>query len=142
MDFGPDPVHTAVMYATQRLPASLTPLDLARAALLRELAPVAARERAQLAPASDVLEMPELKIWPPHDVAATDGWALRASDLIGASSYTPLPLMTQPVWMEAGDRIPAGCDCVLDEESLDHAGPTTQALAEAIPGQGIRRRGA
>jgi len=141
MGFGRDPVHTSVMYATQRLPASLTPLDVALGALLRDLEPVEARTLAQDAPASDALEMPELKAWPSHDAAAADGWALRASDLVGASSYAPLPLAKSPVWVEAGDRLPDGCDCVLDEEAVDRTGPIAQALAEAIPGQGIRRKG-
>ena len=141
MDFACDPVHTPVMYATQRLPASLTPLDLALDALLLDLKAVEARERAAGSPAGDALEMPELKAWPPQDVAAADGWALRASDLVGASSYAPLLLAKSPVWLEAGDRIPEGCDCVLDEDAVDRTGPIVQALAEAIPGQGIRRKG-
>ena len=41
----------------------------------------------------------------------------------------------------AGDKIPDGCDCVLDEESVDLSGPIAQVLAEAIPGQGVRRKG-
>jgi len=130
------------MFAAQRLPSSLTPLDVAREALLRELKAVAANELPPL----DTLrceadEMPELYSWPPHDSAAVDGWALRASDLVGASSYTPLSLPRQPTWVEAGDRIPDGCDCVLDEDTIDAAGPTAQAFAEGIPGQGVRRKG-
>ena len=124
----------------QRLPASLTPLDVALAALLRDVKPPEARAPAERQP-RDAMEMPELKAWPSHDIAANDGWALRASDLVGASSYTPLPLAKPPVWLEAGDRIPEGCDCVLDEDSVDLTGPIAQAIAEAIPGQGIRRRG-
>jgi molybdopterin biosynthesis enzyme len=124
----------------QRLPASLTPLDVALAALLRDVKPVAARERTDGARRAAV-EMPELKPWPPHDIAANDGWALRASDLVGASSYTPLPLAKSLVWVEAGDRIPDGCDCVLDEDSVDRSGPIAQVLSEAIPGLGIRRKG-
>jgi molybdopterin molybdotransferase len=130
------------MSATQRLPASLTPLDVALAALLRALKPVAASER----PSPDVtggsaVEIPGLKSWPPHDVAAVDGWALRASDLVGASSYSPLPLVAQPVWVEAGERIPDRCDCVLDEDCVERTGAAVQVLAEAIPGQGLRRKG-
>lgn len=127
------------MTSTQRLPARLTPLDVALAALLRDVMPVAARERADNG--RSAIALPELKAWPPHDVAAVDGWALRASALVGASSYTPLPLAKVPVWLEAGDKIPEGSDCVLDEESIDLNGPMAQALAEAIPGQGIRRKG-
>jgi molybdopterin biosynthesis enzyme len=129
------------MKATQRLPASLTPLDMALAALLREVKPVEAGERRLPEPYADAPEIRELEAWPPHDVAAVDGWAMRAADLVGASSYAPLPLGTAPVWMEAGDRIPAGCDCVLDEDAVDCSGPIAQVMAEAIPGQGIRRKG-
>src|SRR5690349_14819701 len=133
--------HTPAMTIAQRLPASLTPLEVAQAALLRELKRVAARQRTGAASTCDAPGLNNLTAWPPYDMAAVDGWALRASDLVGASSYTPLPLMTQPIWVEAGDGIPAGCDCVLDQDLLDQAGPIVQALAEAIPGQGIRRKG-
>jgi molybdopterin biosynthesis enzyme len=129
--------ESIIMISPQRLPPSLTPLDVALGALLRDVKPVMARGRAAGASRAAL----ELKSWPPHDVAASDGWTLRASDLVGASSYTPLPLAKPPVWLEAGDRIPAGCDCVVDEDSVDLSGPIAQALAEAIPGQGIRRKG-
>lgn len=130
------------MIPTQRLPASLTPLDVALAALRRNLAPVAPIEL----PLAEALcciaaEMPSLGAYPPHDIAAADGWAFRARDLVGASSYSPLPLAVSPVWVEAGDAVPVGCDCVLDFDSVDRAGPIMQVLAEAIPGQGVRRAG-
>jgi molybdopterin molybdotransferase len=130
------------MIPTQRLPASLTPLDVALTALLHGLGPVAAMEL----PLADALgcvaaEMPPLKPHPPRDIAASDGWAMRARDLIGASSYSPLPLPLPPVWVEAGDVMPAACDCVVDADSIDQTGPMVQALAEAIPGQGVRRLG-
>jgi molybdopterin molybdotransferase len=130
------------MIPTQRLPASLTPLDVALTALLHGLGPVAAMEL----PLADALgcvaaEMPPLKPHPPRDIAASDGWALRTRDLVGASSYSPLPLAKPPVWVEAGDPMPEGCDCVIDADCVDQTGPLVQALAEAIPGQGIRRAG-
>jgi molybdopterin biosynthesis enzyme len=141
MDFGRDFGHTPVMSTTQRLPASLTPLDVALAALLRDLGMVAPRWDARPdAPPPALAEVPELKAWPSHDVAAVDGWALSASDLVGASSFTPLPLSRLPVWVEAGDRMPDGCDCVIDEDAIDLMGPIAQALSEAIPGQGVRRK--
>jgi len=127
------------MNSTQRLPVSLTPLDVALAALLRDVRPVAARASAEGQAAA--VKTPELKVWPLHDIAASDGWALRATDLVGASSYTPVPLAKSPVWVEAGDKIPDGCDCVLDEDAVDLTGSIAQALAESIPGQGIRRKG-
>jgi len=130
------------MTKTQRLPASLTPLDVALAALLRGLAPVAPVELA-LADALGCIaaEMPPLRANPPRDIAASDGWALRAGDLVGASSYSPLPLAKSPVWVEAGDVMPEACDCVIDSDSVDQTSPMFQVLAEAIPGQGVRRAG-
>ena len=123
-------------------PLSLTPLDVALAALLRGLEPLRVIEL----PLREALgcvaaESPPLKKYPPYDIALADGWALRASDLVGASSYTPLALTNLPPWVEAGDRIPQGCDCVLDVCALERTGPMIQVLAEAIPGQGVRRVG-
>jgi molybdopterin biosynthesis enzyme len=130
------------MTSIQRLPTSLTPLDVALAGLLNGMQPVAPGELA-LAEALRCIaaEMPRLGALPPRDIAAGDGFALRARDLVGASSYSPLPLTAPPVWVEAGDAIPAGCDCVLDSDSIDASGPMPQVLAEAVPGQGVRRAG-
>jgi molybdopterin biosynthesis enzyme len=135
-------VHHREMIQTQRLPASLTPLDAALEALLHRLEPVAPIE-LPLAEALGCVaaDMPPLKPHPPRDTAANDGWALRASDLVGASSYSPLPLPISPVWVEAGDPLPQGCDCVLDADLLDQTGLIIQALGEAAPGQGVRRAG-
>jgi molybdopterin molybdotransferase len=130
------------MTSHQRLPTSLTPLDAALAALLNGVEPVAPAEL----PLADALrciaaEMPPLGARPPHDIAASDGFALRARDLVGASSYSPVPLSALPVWVEAGDAIPDGYDCVLDSDSIDQSGPIPQVLTEAIPGDGVRRAG-
>ena len=135
-------VHPFQMIPTQRLPVSLTPLDVALGALLRGLEPVA----PVALPLAETLgcvaaNMPPLHAHPPRDLAISDGWALRARDLVGASSYSPLPLSAPPVWVEAGEAMPAGCDCVIDADLLDQTGPLVQALAEAIPGQGVRRAG-
>jgi molybdopterin molybdotransferase len=140
LDFGRHFGHMPVMNSTQRLPASLTSLDVALAALLADLEPAAARETTQVDAPPRAFEMPELEAWPLHDVAAVDGWALRASDLVGAASFTPVPLMRQPTWVEAGDGMPDGCDCVLDQDAIDLMGPIAQGLSEAIPGQGLRRK--
>jgi molybdopterin molybdotransferase len=130
------------MTSPQRLPASLTPLDVARNALLSGLEPVAPGEL----PLGEALggvaaDMPPLRALPPRDIAAGDGFAFRARDLVGASSYAPLTLATSPVWVEAGDAMPEGCDCVLDADAVDRSGRIVQVLAEAIPGQGVRRAG-
>jgi molybdopterin molybdotransferase len=130
------------MISTQRLPASLTPLETAVAALLDRLQPVKPVALALAeALACVAADMPPFNAFPPHDVAASDGWALRARDLVGASSYSQLPLAASPVWVEAGDAIPNGCDCVVDADSVDQTGAMFQVLTEAIPGQGVRRLG-
>ncbi|SDN69211.1 molybdopterin-binding protein [Afipia sp. GAS231] len=130
------------MTPTQRLPASLTPLDAALTALLDGLRPVPPvalpLDEALRCMAAD---MPPLAAYPPHDIAAADGYALRARDLVAASSYSPVPLPATPVWVEAGEAMPGGCDCVLDSDSVDISGPIPQVVAEAIPGQGVRRAG-
>src|SRR5882757_4245147 len=133
-------VHHSPMTTTQRLPASLTPLDAALALLRDGLSPVAPREL----PLGEALgcvaaEMPALKALPARDIAAADGWAFRARDLVGASSYSPLPLARPPVWVEAGDAMPGGCDCVVDADLVEAAGPIVHVVAEAFPGQGVRR---
>src|SRR5260370_3312333 len=130
------------MLPTQRLPASRTPLDTSLAALLQHLEPVA----SVALPLAEALgcvaaDMPPLKSHPPCDIAASDGWALCARDLVGASSYSPLPLAKSPVWVEAGDSLPEATDCVIDSDSVDETGPMVQVLAEATPGQGVRRVG-
>jgi molybdopterin molybdotransferase len=130
------------MIPAQRLPASLTPLEVALVALLDRLAPVA----PVALPLAEALgcvaaDMPPLNAFPSADIAASDGWALRARDLVGASSYSPLPLARPPVWVEAGDAMPEDCDCVIDSDLVDQTGPMFQVLAEATPGQGVRRLG-
>ncbi|WP_038972030.1 molybdopterin-binding protein [Bradyrhizobium genomosp. III] len=127
---------------TQRLPPSLTPLDTALTALLSGLEPLAPVE-LPLSEAAGCIAAgtPLLAAHPYRDIAAADGWALCANDLVGASSYSPLPLTRAPAWVEAGDPMPDGCDCVLDADAIDPSGPLVQVLAEGVPGQGVRRGG-
>jgi molybdopterin molybdotransferase len=130
------------MTSLQRLPARLTPLDVALNALLNGLEPVAPVELT-LAEALRCIaaDMPKLDAHPPRDVAAADGFAFAARDLVGASSYSPLPLTSPPVWVEPGEAMPDGCDCVVDADSVDTSGPAAQVMMEAVPGQGVRRAG-
>jgi molybdopterin molybdotransferase len=130
------------MIPAQRLPASLTPLDVALVALLGRLEPVAPIELPLArALACVAAEMPPHGAHPPCDVAAADGFAVCARDLVGASSYSPLPLAASLAWVEAGDAMPQGCDCVISADLVDQTGPVAQVLGEAIPGQGVRRAG-
>src|SRR3569833_2958472 len=120
-------MHGPPWRMTQRLPSSLTPLDAALAALLNGLEPLAPVELPLLAAAGCIAAgTPLFAAHPPHDIAATDGWALRSNDLVGAPSYSPLPLTKAPQWVEAGEAMPAGCDCVLDADAVEVSGPLVQ----------------
>ncbi|QJP16849.1 molybdopterin-binding protein [Starkeya sp. ORNL1] len=127
---------------TQRLPLSLTSLDVARQMLCGGLQPVAPRD-VLLADALGCVaaEMAATEPFPPRDIATLDGWAFAARDLVGASSYAPLAMAAAPCWVEAGDAMPQDCDCVVDADVVDAFGPLVQVTAEAIPGQGVRRAG-
>jgi molybdopterin biosynthesis enzyme len=130
------------MMTPQRLTASLSSLDAALAALLEGIEPVAPVEVPLTeAPGSIAAELPPLKALPAFDMAAVDGWAFRSRDLVGASSYSPLALTASPLWVEAGDWLPEGCDCVIDPDLAEQTGSLFQVSAEAIPGQGVRRIG-
>lgn len=128
---------------TQRFPAVLTPLDAALRSLLDGVEPVEpidaslAESLGRMAAATQSLRA----AYPPFNVAVSDGWALRARDIVGASSYSPLPLAAPPVWVDAGDRLPDHCDCVLDADMVEQIGSIFQVLAEAVPGHSIRRAG-
>ncbi|EHK56540.1 molybdopterin-binding protein [Allomesorhizobium alhagi] len=131
------------MSRTQPSNGALTSLESALAALLDGLAPIAPSQLPlDRALGRIAAEMPSLAhARPARNTAMTDGWACRALDLAGASAYSPLPLMAVPVWVETGDAMPEGCDCVLEIDLVDSTGPIVQALAEAVPGQGVRRAG-
>lgn len=128
---------------TQRLPAVLTSVDATLRLLLDGVGPVEPIDVSVASSVGDVAvaTAPLQMAHPAFNMAVSDGWALRALDTVGASSYSPLPLVTSPVWVEAGDRLPNHCDCVLDADLVEQAGPMCQVLAEAIPGHGICRAG-
>src|ERR1700733_13395547 len=126
------------MTARQRLTASLVSLDEALVALLDGLEPVAPSEL----PVAEALGATSVGVAlpcpvPTSDFAVTDGWAFCAHDLVGASSYAPFPLAGSPVWVEAGDRMPDGSDCVVDPDLVELLGSMSQVSGEAIPGKGI-----
>jgi molybdopterin molybdotransferase len=130
------------MDTAQHLPRLLVALDAALAAVLDGLGPITVVDSpVHKALGCVAAEMVPVQAHPKHDVALVDGWALVARDLVGASSYTPLPLTAAPHWVEAGDPVPNGCDCVIDADNIDQSGSIPQIVTEAVPGQGVRRRG-
>lgn len=131
------------MTSPQRLTAALTSLDEALAGLLDGVQAVEA-VAIPLAGAIGCVAAdtdPSRRPLPQVNTAIADGWAMRARDLAGASSYAPLPLPAAPVWVEAGQALPDDCDCVIDEHSVERSGPMFQVIDEAIPGEGTRRAG-
>lgn len=122
---------------------ALTGLEAALGALIEGVSPVAPR----FVPLDEALgrvaaKMPAIApAQPTRDVATTDGWACRAIDLLGASAYSPLALPSDPIWVETGDTMPEGCDCVLQADLVDCGAPMALALGEAAPGHGVRRKG-
>lgn len=124
-------------------PGSLTALEEAQAALLAMLAPVA----PQVVAADEALGLiaagtaPLGAPVPVRAFALRPGFALRAEELAGASAYAPALLARAPVLVAAGDDLPEGCDCVIDEAAVDVSGPLAQAHVESWPGENIRRAG-
>jgi len=123
-------------------PGVLTSLEAACALLLNALKPVepvlALRDEALGCIYAEPLI---IGAQPPRPIALRDGWAMRAEDLAGASSYAPVLVATQPVAVETGDALPPECDCVIDHHGLDLNGPMAQAIIEALPGENVRRPG-
>jgi len=78
---------------------------------------------------------------PVSAMAMIDGWAVRSLDIVGASSYSPAYLAEPPVWVECGQSLPEGCDCIIEPQLVEQANGMFQAVAEARPGQGVRRAG-
>ncbi len=123
--------------------AALIPLEDAQNLLASMLAPVAPRSRAlaqavgHVAAETICAERP----LPRSNIALRDGYGLIASEIAGASSYSPVPLSLMPVAVQAGDALPSDCDCVVDESGVDVSGPFAQALVESFPGENIRRVG-
>jgi molybdopterin molybdotransferase len=77
---------------------------------------------------------------PPADQAALDGFAVAASDTIGASSYNPLLLPLQTV--SAGDAIPPGTDAVIPAD-LGQPQPSgvVECVAAVAPGENVEALG-
>jgi molybdopterin biosynthesis enzyme len=123
--------------------STLTSLEEALNLLLKSCEPVEPHE----VPTSEALGYVSSqtllvnKPYPARNTATRDGWALRSQDLVGATAYSPVLLNESPTWVENGDSLPAGCDCVLEPELLEQIGPIVQIIGETIPGAGVRRMG-
>jgi molybdopterin molybdotransferase len=92
---------------------------------------------------------------PLFDCAATDGYAIRSADTVGASSYNPLLFTIQTTGtallpntaeiVAAGMRLPQGADAVLpfeaaqrNEEKLEVLGAVAAGIGVSYQGQQVR----
>ncbi len=95
---------------------------------------------------------------PSDNVAALDGYAVRAEDLAGVSGLSPveLPVTAEvasgqahpsglapntAVRIASGAPLPIGADTVVDLMDTDHGESTVTIAAPVTPGQNVRRRG-
>jgi molybdopterin molybdotransferase len=90
---------------------------------------------------------------PPFDRAATDGFALRADETVGAGAYSPLPFRlasasageVAPGYaaaVESGDPLPAGADTVVRLEQTVPDSPGAIAIVAAVAtGSEVERKG-
>ena len=78
---------------------------------------------------------------PPRDCAALDGFAVRAGESLGASSYNPLSLPL--IAVAAGEALLAGTDAVVPLEHGQPDAPGRVVVVEvAAPGDNVDRQGA
>jgi molybdopterin biosynthesis enzyme len=74
---------------------------------------------------------------PPRAIALRDGWAVRSDVVLDAGPYAPVLLSAKPPWIEAGDAVPAGIDAILPPDAVVLKREGAEALAPAVPGEGI-----
>src|SRR2546421_7924225 len=131
----------------QSVEDALAWIDAHTAALPSEDAPLA--QAAGRIVAVDVAAVVDL---PPFDRAAAEGFAVRADDTIGASSYNPLPLqlvdtvddlpLGRAARMHAGDRLPRCADAVAALQQVGDDGNGTCSIVEpVVPGSFVERTG-
>ena len=78
---------------------------------------------------------------PPAALALRDGWAVRADAVGDAGPYSPAPIAA-PQWIDAGMPMPIATDAVLPRDAVMRVGAGAEALAAAVPGDGVLAAGA
>ena len=118
--------------------AKLTPLADVLALIDREVKPVAPRNVAVDETLHRVLAADAVAAALPRQaLALIDGWALAAETTLDAGGYAPALLPSAPVRIEAGQPMPAGCDCVAPFDAVKVSGDRAEALAVIAPGDGV-----
>jgi molybdopterin biosynthesis enzyme len=123
---------------SQQLITKLAPLADVFAMLNARTEPVAPRDVAVVEAVGCVLAADvTLATRPARETALTDGWAVTAADVADASGYAPVPLATVPACVETGDELPRGADAVLPPDAVVVRGANAEAVAAAVPGEGV-----
>lgn len=117
----------------------LAPLAEVMARLDAIAAPVVAREQDTAAASGATLaaDLRAPKDLPAAPAALRDGWAVASELVLDAGPYAPVPLSPPPVWVEAGDGMPAGTDAVLPADAVAVTKAGAEAHASAVPGGGV-----
>jgi molybdopterin molybdotransferase len=84
--------------------------------------------------AADVVAPDDL---PRAPSALLDGWAVAAEQTDAASAYAPVVPATNPVWVNAGDRLPSAADAVLPADAMTITNGQAEIIAAVAPGEGV-----
>jgi molybdopterin molybdotransferase len=127
----------AVDSSTQRI-SRLTPLEAILASLDRRVEPATPRACSLASAHGRVLaaDVTASKL-PLEPVALRDGFAVAASAVADASSYTPIPFASPPRRVDAGEPMPAGTDAVLPLDGVTMQADRAEAIAPISPGEGV-----
>lgn len=82
------------------------------------------------------------RIAPERNIALRDGWALQSELTSDASSYAPAALADTPCWVDSGDPMPGGTDCVAPFDAIEIENGRAQVLAPIAPNEGMLTAGA
>ena len=74
---------------------------------------------------------------PQQDCALSDGWAVTVEQTADASSFAPVVLEPAPVWVNAGDFMPAGADAVLPPDAVEVVNGKAEIYLPATQGDGV-----
>ena len=124
------------------------PLEEARELFLKALDQAGLKPQVEHVPTSEAngritSEAVYASICAPHyNACAMDGIALNASLTYGASETRPVTLPANSfTWVNTGDPLPEGCDCVVMVEDVIETEQGVQLFGAATPWQHVRQIG-
>jgi molybdopterin molybdotransferase len=129
---------TDVSDTLQRI-KSLTPLAEILLRLDTLVQPVATQDVALNAATGAILAVDVVAPvdMPLHSTALHDGWAISSEAVIDASPYSPTILSSLPVWMDAGQPMPAGTDAILPADAVAAANGNVEVYASLAQKEGV-----